>query len=190
MSLINLSLICLLVQACAAPLVVGGVATGAAVANDKRTTGTFVEDEVIELKIRSALLGDKSFKDQIHINATSFNTIVLLTGEATTEAIRQQIVTIAKNIEKVSHVFNEIRIAAPSALLARSSDTLLTSNVKARVLADKTVDGTKVKVVTEAGVVYLMGIVTRQQGANAAQVASKASGVQKVVKLFQYIDQG
>ncbi|MFK8067649.1 MAG: BON domain-containing protein [Gammaproteobacteria bacterium] len=188
MNLISLSVLCLFIQACAAPLVVGGAATGAVVANDKRTTGTFVEDEAIELKIRSALLGDDSFKNQIHINATSFNTNVLLTGEATTEAIRQQIVAIAKNTEKVSHVFNEIRVAAPSALLARSSDTLLTSNVKTRILTDKTVDGTKIKVVTEAGVVYLMGIITREQGTNAAQVASKASGVQRVVKIFQYLD--
>ena len=177
----------LLVQACA-PVVVGGAATGATVANDKRTTGTFVEDEAIELKIKKAILSDKSLKEMTHINATSFNTNVLLTGEAATEAARQKVVDIAKRTAKVSHVFNEISIAAPSALMSRSSDTLLTANVKSRLLADKSVDGTKIKVVTEAGVVYLMGIVSRQQGNNAALVASRASGVQKVVKLFEYTD--
>jgi len=179
--------ICLLIQGCA-PVIVGSAATGAAVANDKRTTGTFVEDEAIEIKIKKALLSDKSLNDITHINATSFNTNVLLTGEAATEAARQKVVAIAKRTQKVSHVFNEIIIAAPSALMARSSDTLLTANVKSRLLTDKSVDGTKIKVVTEAGIVYLMGITTRKQGNAAAMVASRASGVQKVVKLFQYLD--
>ena len=117
-----------------------------------------------------------------------FNTNVLLTGEAATEETRKKIVSMVKNTQKVSHVFNEITIAAPSAFMARSSDTLLTTNVKSRLLTDKSVDGTKIKVVTEAGIVYLMGITTRNQGSAAALVASRASGVQKVVKLFQYLD--
>jgi len=183
----SLFAVCFLMQACA-PVIVGGAATGAVVAHDKRTTGTFVEDEAIELKIRKAIITDKSLKGIAHINATSFNTNVLLTGEAATEAARQKIVSMTKGTAKVSHIFNEITIAAPSAFMARSSDTLLTSNVKSRLLADKSVDGTKIKVVTEAGIVYLMGITTRDQGNAAALVASRASGVQKVVKLFQYLD--
>lgn len=178
---------CLLLQSCA-PLIVGGAATGVAVANDSRTTGTFVEDEAIELKIKNAILSDTSLKGITHINATSFNTNVLLTGEAASKEALDRIIAIAKSTQKVSHIFNEISIAAPSALIARSSDTLLTTNVKSRLLASKSVSGTKVKVVTEAGVVYLMGIVSRQQGGNAAVIASRASGVQKVVKLFQYLD--
>lgn len=179
--------VCLLLQGCG-PILLGGAATGAAVINDKRTTGTFIEDEAIELKIRKALLEDVSLKDITHINATSFNTNVLLTGEAVSEGTRQKVFQIVKNTPKVNHIFNEIAIAAPSALLARSSDTLLTSNVKTRLLTDKVVDGTKIKVVTEAGVVYLMGILTRDHGNAAALTASKASGVQKVVKLFEYIN--
>jgi len=167
--------------------IVGGAATGAVVANDKRTTGTFVEDQAIELKIKKAILADKSFKDIVHVNATSFNMNVLLTGEAATEGALQKIVAITKRTAKVNHVFNEIKIAAPSAFVARSSDTLLTTNVKSRLIADKSVDGSKIKVVTEAGVVYLMGITTREKGAAAALVASRASGVQKVVKLFEYL---
>ncbi len=179
---------CLLLQGCA-PIVVGGaVATGAAVAHDRRTTGTVIEDQAIELKIKKAILEDKSLAGKTHINVTSFNNYVLLTGEAPTEELRQKAYQIAKRTPKVSHVFNEITIAAPSSLTARSSDTLLTANVKSRLLADKNVDGTRIKVVTEAGVVYLMGIVTRGEGNRAALIASKVSGVQKVVKLFQYKD--
>lgn len=178
----------LILQGCA-PLVVGGAAaTGVAVSQDRRTTGTFVEDQAIELKVQQRIREIKALKEKIHINVTSFNTNVLLTGETTTEAAREQVVNVAKNTQKVSHVFNEIVIAAPSALLARSSDTLLTSNVKSRLLADKVVEGTKIKVVTEAGVVYLMGLLTREQGNRAATIASQASGVQKVVKLFEYLD--
>lgn len=177
----------LYLTACA-PVIVGGAATGAVVANDRRTTGTFVEDEAIELKIKNAILANKALNKQTHINVTSFNTNVLLTGEAVTEESRNQVIKIARDTEKVSHVFNEITIAAPSAMVARSSDTLLTTNVKSRLLLNKDVAGSKIKVVTEAGVVYLMGLVTRSQGNTAAKVASQASGVQKVVKLFEYID--
>jgi len=186
-AIFSLVLVCLLLQACG-PVLLGGAATGAAVINDKRTTGTFVEDEAIELKIRKVLLEDVSLKDITHINATSFNTNVLLTGEAVSEGTRQKVFQIVKNTPKVGHIFNEIAIAAPSALLARSSDTLLTSNVKTRLIADKVVDGSKIKVVTEAGVVYLMGIISRDNGTAAAMIASRASGVQKVVKLFEYVD--
>ncbi len=172
-----------------APLIVGGAAaTGATVANDRRTTGTFVEDQAIELKIKNTILSDKALNEQSHINVTSFNTNVLLTGEAATEAARNKVIDYAKRTEKVSHVFNEITIAAPSALMARSSDTLLTTNVKTRLFADKSIEGTKIKVVTEAGVVYLLGLVSRKQGDLAAQLTSQVSGVQKVVKLFEYTD--
>lgn len=172
-----------------APLIVGGAAaTGATVANDRRTTGTFVEDQAIELKIKNTILSDKALNEQSHINVTSFNTNVLLTGEAATEAARNKVIDHAKRTEKVSHVFNEITIAAPSALMARSSDTLLTTNVKTRLFADKSIEGTKIKVVTEAGVVYLLGLVSRKQGDLAAQLTSQVSGVQKVVKLFEYTD--
>ena len=188
----NIPAACLLLSsltltACA-PVIVGSAATGAVVASDRRTTGTFVEDQAIELKIKNAILANKTLDKQTHINITSFNTNVLLTGEAVTEESRNQVIKIARDTEKVSHVFNEITIAAPSAMVARSSDTLLTTNVKSRLLANKDVAGSKIKVVTEAGVVYLMGLVTRTQGDTAAKVASQASGVQKVVKLFEYIN--
>jgi osmotically-inducible protein OsmY len=170
--------------AAAAGAAVGGVAT----AYDRRTTGTVVEDQAIELKAWQALRADEELNEQAHLNVTSFNTRVLLTGEAPTEELRARAADIVRGVDKVSHVYNEVTVAAPSSLMSRSSDTVLTSKVKAKLLADANIDGVHVKVVTENGVVYLMGLVTRADGELAARVASETGGVQKVVKLFQYTD--
>jgi len=172
---------------CAAA-VVGGAATGANVAIDRRTTGTFIEDEAIELKAVKAFYNDKEINEQAHINVTSYNTVVLLTGEAPTEEIRTRIINIVRNIPKVKHVHNEITIAAPSALVSRSSDTLITGKVKSKLITDKTLNGLNIKVVTEKGVVYLMGIVSRAEADVATNIARQTGGVQKVVKLFEYTD--
>jgi len=172
---------------CAA-MVVGGAATGASVAHDRRTTGTFIEDEAIELKSLKAFLEDEELNDQTHLNVTSFNTVVLITGEAPTDELRQRAVRIVKNIDKVSHVHDEIRIAGPSSLMSRSSDTVITTKVKARLIAEKNLNGLHVKVVTENGVVYLMGLVTREDAARATDIARRIGGVEKVVKLFQYVE--
>jgi osmotically-inducible protein OsmY len=170
--------------AAAAGAAVGGVAT----AYDRRTTGTVVEDQAIELKAWQALRADKELSEQAHINVTSFNTRVLLSGEAPTEALRQRAADIVRGVDKVSHVYNEITVAAPSSMMTRSSDTVITSKVKTKLLADANIDGVHVKVVTENGVVYLMGLVSRADGDLAAKIASETGGVQRVVKLFQYTD--
>lgn len=167
---------------------VTATATGAAVAVDKRTTGTVIEDQSIELKAKQALARHEGIKDNSHINIVSYNTVVLVTGEATTEAIRDQIIETVRDVPKVSHVHNEISIAAPNSLMARSSDSLITSKVKTRLLAAKDVDGFNIKVVTDKGAVYLMGILSRVEAERATDVARRTGGVQKVVKLFQYTD--
>lgn len=172
---------------CAA-VAVTGIATGASVAADTRTTGTVIEDQSIELKALQALSSNKELYEQVHINTTSYNTIVLVSGEAPTEDLRRQVIEIVRNIPKVTHVHNEITIAAPSSLVSRSSDSLITSKVKTKLLANKNVAGLNVKVVTEKGVVYLMGISTRAHADVATDIARKTGGVQKVVKLFQYTD--
>ncbi len=172
---------------CAA-VVVGGAATGANVAHDRRTTGTFIEDEAIELKAVNAFMKDKELNKQAHLNVTSFNTIVLVSGEAPTEDLRQRAIKIVRNIPKVSHVHDEITIAGPSSLMSRSADTLITTKVKTKMIAEKNLDGTHVKVVTENGVVYLMGLLNREDADKATQIARQTGGVQKVVKLFQYSD--
>jgi len=151
-----------LLQACAAAVVTGG-ATGIAVATDKRTTGTVIEDQAIELKALRAFANNKGISENAHLNVTSFNTMVLVTGETPDEALRQQAIDIISNIPKVSHVHNEITIAAPSSLMSRSSDSLITSKVKARLLAEKNVSSLSIKVVTDKGVVYLMGMAGRKE---------------------------
>ncbi|MCZ6525445.1 MAG: BON domain-containing protein [Gammaproteobacteria bacterium] len=174
-------------QACAAVVVTGGAA-GAAMVHDRRTPGTFIEDETIELKAIQAFFTDKEIHEQAHLNATSFNTVVLLTGEAPTEELRQRIVEKVRNIPKVTHVYNEITIAAPSSLMSRSSDTVITTKVKTKLLHDKRTPGTRIKIVTENGVVYLIGLLSRAEADSATEIARHTRGVQKVVKLFQYID--
>lgn len=177
-----------LLQGCAAGVVVAGGATGAAVAHDQRTTGSVVEDQAIELKIANAIRGDKELNDQSHINVTSYNGLVLLTGEAPTEALRKRAEEHARNTQKVRKVYNELVLAAPSSLVSRSGDTVLTTKVKTRMVAEKDFDATRIKVVTENGVVYLMGLVPRDKAAIATQIASETGGVQRVVTLYEYVD--
>ena len=172
---------------CAAVVVAGG-ATGAAVAYDRRTTGTIIEDQAIETKAWQTFASDKEINEKAHLNVTSYNTIVLVTGEAPDEEIRQRIINIVQNLDKVSHVYNEVTIAAPSSYVSRSSDSLITSKVKTKLLALENFDGARVKVITEKGVVYLMGLVSHEESDRVTDVARKVGGVQKVVKLFQYTD--
>ncbi|WP_295627742.1 BON domain-containing protein [uncultured Nitrosomonas sp.] len=156
------------------------------ISEDRRTSGIFIEDEGIELKASRRI--HQQFGNNVHINVTSYNRIVLLTGEAPTEAIKTNIERLAMGIDNVRRIHNEIAIAENTALSSRSHDTLLTSKVKARFLAQRKFQINHVKIVTENGVVYLLGMVTREEGDNAAQIASSTSGVRKVVKVFEYLN--
>lgn len=173
-----------------APLVVGGMATGASVAHDRRTAGTVLEDQNIELKTSSALSEDPELHEQGHINVTSYNLNVLLSGEVPTGAMKQRAERLARDVARVRRVYNELAIAAPSSMMSRSSDTLITGKVKTKLFGVDVpgFDPTRVKVVTERGTVYLMGLVTRQEADAAVDVARGTGGVQKVVKLFEYRD--
>jgi len=188
--LILISLIPILLSGCTAAVVGAGAVAGttASVAHDRRTTGTFIEDQAIELKDIKSFFSDKEIHDSSHINVTSYNTVVLITGETPSEDIRQRIVNIVKTIPKVTHVYDELTIAAPSSWTSRSSDSLITSKVKTKLLTLKNFDGTRVKVVTEKGVVYLMGLLTQAESDVATRETQQTGGVQKVVKLFQYVD--
>ena len=185
--LIFISLIPILFSGCAAA-VVGGAGTTATVAHDRRTTGTFIEDQSIELKTGKSFFADKEINDSSHINVTSYNTVVLITGETPSEDLRNRIVNIVRDTPKVTHVYDELTIAAPSSWTSRGSDSLVTSKVKTKLLTLKNFDGTRVKVVTEKGVVYLMGLLTRAESDIATKETQQTGGVQKVVKLFQYVD--
>ncbi len=186
--LIFILLIPLSLSGCAAVVIGAAVGTTAAVTHDRRTTGTFIEDQNIELKAAKSFYSDKEIHDSSHLNVTSYNLVVLITGETPSEDIRNRIVNIVREIPKVTHVYDELTIAAPSSWTSRSSDSLITSKVKTKLLTLKDFDGTRVKVVTDKGVVYLMGLLTKAESDDATRVAQGTGGVQKVVKLFQYID--
>lgn len=177
----------LVLGGCAAA-VGAGAAAGAAVLHDRRTTGTLIDDELIELKSIDALRRDQELWEQSHINITSFNNIVLLTGESPSEDLRQRAAEAVSKLDKVRKVHNEIVVAAPSAMLSRSGDTWITGKVKTVLLNKQKLDATRVKVVTENGIVYLMGLVTRTEADAATDVTRQVQGVQRVVKVFEYID--
>jgi len=168
------------------PLVVGGAVAGTAlVATDRRSVGAQADDEAIELKIANNI--GTGYGDRVHVNVTSYNGVVLLTGEVPTQDLVGTMAEIARTTAKVRRVHNEIVVAPVSDVGARSNDTYITSKVKSRfVEASKTFSPTHVKVVTERGVVYLMGLVRREEGDAAGQIAATTSGVGRVVKLFEY----
>lgn len=170
------------------PAIVIGAAAGASVAHDRRTVGAIVDDRNIELKIGSTLMGEADLREQTHINITSMNGVVLLTGEAATTELRDRVLQIAREANGVRRVTNEMRIAEPSPMSHRSLDALITSAVKSRLLVTKDFDPTRVTVITEDSTVYLMGLVTRAEGDVAADRAATIDGVQHVVKVFEYLD--
>lgn len=176
----------LLISGCA-PLVVGGaVAGGAMVASDRRSAGIQLEDQAIELRLIKAL-GDAFPSDRAHINVTSYNQRVLLTGEVTTEQGKRDAQAIAQKSENVRAVVNELHVGSLSTLANRNFDTALTSKVLAALLQASDVPSGAIKVVSERAVVYLMGRLTQGEGDAAARVASRVAGVQRVVKNFDYL---
>ena len=169
---------------CAPALLAVGVGAGALVATDRRSTGAQVDDESIELKISGN--ATQRWGERVHLNATSYNGIVLLTGEAPTADVQSAITAMAKGTDRVRIVQNEMVIGPVSDMNARTNDSYVTSKVKTRMIDAKKVSPTHIKVVTERGVVYLMGIVSRDEAAAAADVAATTSGVVRVVKVFEY----
>lgn len=177
----------LLLSGCAAPLILGGAAaTGIAVAKDRRTAGTMLDDERIELNVLNEVAREEELSRGSHLNVTSYNGIVLLSGEAETETMGKRIAEIAGKVAKVREVKNELRIGPPSSAGERSLDTVITTRVKSRLVSDKAVDGTSIKVISENGTVYLMGLVSRDEAASAVEVTRNTNGVQRIVKVFEY----
>jgi len=175
-----------IVTGCAPAVVAVGVGATTMVAVDRRTTGAQVDDQTIELKILTET--GTNWGGDVHLNVTSFNGNVLLSGEAPTPEVRNEILQLAKRTEKVRSVYDEIVVGPVTDLGARSNDTYLTSAVKTRLLESEVVGAIYVKVVTERSVAYLMGVVSRKEGEAAAQIAATTSGVTRVVKLFEYTD--
>lgn len=169
---------------CAA-IVVGGAVGTAMVVTDRRTAGTQLEDQNIELKALTRIR--ESVGDRAHINTTSYNRLVLLTGEVQSEADRSAVEQAIGRIEGVRSVVNELAVMGASSMTARSNDTILTSKVKASFIDAKDLQAGALKVVTERGVVYLMGRVTEREANRATDLARGVSGVQKVVKVFEML---
>ncbi len=166
-------------------MVVAGAAAGAAlVATDRRTAGAQLDDQTIETKVAAAVTA--KWGETVHVNVTSFNAIVLLTGEAPTAAIRSEIGEMTKNTERVRSVANEMVVAEPTPMSSRTNDTYITGKVKTRFVEANRFPANNVKVVTERQVVYLMGIVSRQEGDAAAEIASTTTDVVRVVRVFEY----
>lgn len=167
------------------PLVMGGAALGAAATMDRRTLGAQTEDKSITVKAEVQV--PKIVGSAGHVNIASYNRKVLLTGEVRDEAMKAAVEREVRGIENVVSVINELAIAGPSSYTSRSSDALITTNVKASLVEMKTISATSFKVVTERGTVYLMGRVTQREGDLGAKIAQSVSGVQRVVKIFEYI---
>ena len=176
-------------SACA-PLVVGGVMVGGAlVVSDRRTSGAQLEDEGIEL--RSANRIKDTVGDKAHVNVTSYNRAVLISGEVPDDATRQQAEQVVRRVAEVRQIYNEAAILPASTLGSRSTDTWLTTRAKTALFdvdGIRDFDPTRVKVVTERGIVYLMGLVRAREADAVTAAVRRVPGVQKVVRLFEYLD--
>ena len=169
------------------PAIAVGAATGGAlITNDERTTGALVEDETIELKIRAQL--HQSIGGVTNINATSYNRRVLLTGQAPTKQTKKQALALANGVENVRTVLDQVTIGGPSSLASRAADAALTAKAKFAICRLQIQDFSclDVKIVTEQGVLYLLGLVSKQQAAIAIDTVRNVSGVIKVVKVFEF----
>ncbi len=167
--------------------VIGGAVVGTSVALDKRTTGDYVEDQNIKTKFLHLYYKDEALSESSHINVTSYNRQVLTTGEVINEADKQKISHIVSQIKNIRHHFNEVSIGTPTPMSTRTNDTYLTSKIKTSVFTNmKELDGAQVKVVTENGSVFLMGLVTREQGNQITEITRTTRGVKRVIKLFEY----
>jgi osmotically-inducible protein OsmY len=167
-----------------APLVVGGAAVGGAMAVDRRSVGVQIEDEAIEQRINNALAG-RFGKDQINVNVTAYNRQVLVAGQVIDEKSKADAEALARVQQNVGNVFNELEVRPIATLSTRSNDTALSGKVRAALVAEQGVPSGTIRVTTENSVVFLMGRVTAAEGDLAARVASRQSGVARVVKLFE-----
>ncbi len=176
-----------MLQGCA-PLVVGGAAAGGVmVAEDNRTTGTIVDDKGIEFKVAKALADDQAI-GAAHINVSSLNGIVLLSGQVPTPALSARAEELARKIQKVRVVHNELVVGPNSSFSSRTHDTWITTKIVSKLLGGEGVSETRIKVVTEDGTVFLMGLVAHKQADRAVAVAQSTDGVKRIVKLFEYTD--
>lgn len=171
-----------------APMIIAGAATGALIAHDRRSAGTILDDQSIELKISNAIHQDKQLMKNARISITIFNGIVLLVGQVPSEQHRKRAAAHARQNMNIKQVHNELKITQPISLKVQNSDTWITTKAKSSLLSAKGVDGAYIKVISERGVIYLMGLVTRAEGDAAAKTVQQVKGIQGVVKVFEYVE--
>lgn len=178
----------ILLQACAQPVVVG-TESGVRLAHDRRTAGTVIDDQLIEFKAASRIRKNKELKVDTNVNVTSYNNIVLLTGETKSNTFKSKIEDMIRGIPKVRRIHNELVIAQPSTRGSRLKDTWITTKAKTSLFKVRKTgfDPTRIKVVTENKTVFLLGLVTPDEGDAAVEQVRNISGVNKVVKVFEYI---
>ncbi|MGK9067503.1 BON domain-containing protein [Stutzerimonas chloritidismutans] len=154
-----------------------------------RTIGSKIDDSLIETKAAVNIAkAHPDLDNASHIVVASYNGVVLLAGQTPREELKQTAEQAASSVQRVKRVHNELQVLKPSSALARSNDSWLTTKIKTQMLADESVPGSRIKVITENGIVYLLGLVTRQEGNRATSLVQGVSGVQRIVKLFEYID--
>ena len=173
-------------SACA-PMIIGGAVMGSLMATDRRTAGTQIEDEGIELRASSRI--NENLGDRVHVNVTSYNRQVLLTGEVPNAQDKQLVEQVVGPVDNVRSIVNELAVLGHSTLTQRSSDVLVTGKVKARLVDANDLYANAFKVVTERGTTYLMGRVTQREASRATDIARATGGVQKVVRLLEIISE-
>ena len=176
------------VSGCLATAVTVAAVTTIDVVHDRRTIGDYIDDGNIEFTVRTFIVRDEALRTRAHISVTSMNGILLLTGEAPTTELKNKVANFAANVEGVRQVVNEIRISGETGYLSRTNDVWLTTKVKSTLFAKTKLDANRVKVVSEHGNVYLMGLVTREEAGKATQIARGVGGVTQVVQVFEYQD--
>jgi len=174
-------------QGCA-PVIIAGAATGAAIAHDRRSAGTILDDQTSELKINKSIHADTKLMKNSRIKTTVFNGVALLVGQVPSEQHRKRAAAHARQQMKIKQVNNEIKITKPIGLKVQNNDTAITFKAKSSLLSAKGVSSAYIKIVSERGVVYLMGLVTRDEGNAAARTIQQVKGVQGIVKVFEYIE--
>ena len=173
-------------SACA-PLIVGGAVVGGVMAVDRRTTGTQIEDEGIELRAANRIR--ETLGDRVHVNVTSYNRQALLTGEVPNAQDRQTVEQIVSQVENTRSVVNDLAVAPNTTLGQRSNDTFITGKVRASLVDAQDISANSFKVVTERNIVYLMGRVSQREANRATEIARGVSDVRKVVRVFEIVSE-
>jgi len=168
--------------------VVAGAAVSADMASDRRSSGTYIDDQSIEIQISDNIRSDETLRNSASISVVSYNRVVLLVGQAPSRELKDRASTIARKLNQVKSVHNEIRISTPSSMLSTTNDTWLTTKAKSLMLAEKDFSSNHIKVYSENGEIFLMGLVTKAEADKAIAIVRNIDGVERVVQLFEYIE--